>query len=245
MVGLYPHIPHEEGVEIMRRFLDKREDQSVSSESLCKPANIVLKHNYFELGKDFYQQILGTAIGTKFAPNIFMTGLEEELFEKSHFQPYLWLQYLDHIFCIWTEGLENLKEFFGFLNKVHPSIKFTMEYSQKQINFLDVLISKNGNASSVVTSLFAKSTDSHQYLHATSCHRSIYKTSIPYGPAIRMNWICSNEVDLQQKLSDLESWSTDRGYKSETIRPEIHKVSLIDRSNLLKNVQNIRRIVLP
>ena len=50
VVGLYQHIPHE-GVEIMRRFLDKREDQSVSSESLCKLANIVLKHNYFELGR--------------------------------------------------------------------------------------------------------------------------------------------------------------------------------------------------
>ena len=99
----------------------------------------------FELGKDVCHQILGTAIGTKFAPhyaNIFMAGLKEEIFEKSHFQPYLWLQYLDNIFSIWTEGLENLKEFFGFLNNAHPSTKFTMEYSQKQINFSDVLISK-------------------------------------------------------------------------------------------------------
>ena len=52
MVSLYPHIPHKEGVEIKRRFLDKRENQSVSSENLCKLANIVLKHNYLELGKD-------------------------------------------------------------------------------------------------------------------------------------------------------------------------------------------------
>ena len=40
-----------------------------------------------------------------------------------------------------------------------------MKYSQKQINFLDVLISKNDNESSLVTSLFTKSIDSHQYLH--------------------------------------------------------------------------------
>ena len=45
--------------------------------SLYKLANIVLKHIYFELGKDAYHQILGTAIGRKFAPhyaNIFMAG---------------------------------------------------------------------------------------------------------------------------------------------------------------------------
>ena len=56
-----------------------------------------------------------------------------------------------------TEGLENLKEFFGFFNNVHPSIKFTMEYFQKQINFLEVLVSKNDNESNLVTSLFTKS----------------------------------------------------------------------------------------
>ena len=228
VVGLYPHIPHDQVVEIMRRFLDKREDESVSSESLCKLANIVLKHNNFELGKDVYHQILGTAMGSK------SDDLEEEIFEKSLFQPYLWLRYLDDIFCIWTKGLENLKEFFGFLNNVHPSIKFTMEYSQKQINFSDVLISKNDNESSLVTSLFTKSTDSHQYLHATSCHRSVYKKTIPYGQAIRMKRICSNEVDLQRKLLDLESLLTDRRYKSEIIRQEIQKVNLIGRNNLLK-----------
>ena len=69
MVGLYPHIPHDQGVEIMRRFLDKHEEQSVSSESLCKLASIVLKHNYFELGKDIHHQILGAVVGTKFAPH--------------------------------------------------------------------------------------------------------------------------------------------------------------------------------
>ena len=127
-----------------------------------------------------------------------------------------------------------MKEFFAFLNNVHPSIKFTIEYSQKQIIFLDMLISQNDNESSLVTSLFTKSTDSHQYLHATSCHRSIYKKSILYGQAIQMKRICSNEVDLQQKLFDIELWLTDRGYKSEIIRPETQKVNLLDRNNLLK-----------
>ena len=112
VVRLYPHITHNQGVEIMRRFFDKRDDQSVTSESLCKLANIVLKHNYFGLEKDLYHQILGTTIGTKFAShyaNIFMAGLGEEIFEKSHSQPYLLLRYLDYIFCIWTEGLEKFE----------------------------------------------------------------------------------------------------------------------------------------
>ena len=38
VVGLYPHKPHDQGVKIMWRFLDKREDQSVSSESQYRMA---------------------------------------------------------------------------------------------------------------------------------------------------------------------------------------------------------------
>ena len=41
VVGLYPHIPHEEGLEILKCFLDKPEDQLVSSENLCRLAKII------------------------------------------------------------------------------------------------------------------------------------------------------------------------------------------------------------
>ena len=212
--GLYPHIPHEGGLEILKCFLDTREDQSVSSETLCRPAKIILKHNRFELGSDMYHQLLGTAIGTKFTPhyaNIFMTGLEENLLKKLKVKPYLWLRYLDDIFCIWTEGLEKLKEFFNFLNEFYPSIKFTMDYSKKSINFLDVKVSKSESGNTLCTSLFTKSNGTNQYLHPTSCHRSIYKKSISYGQAVRIKRICSDEEDLQQKLNDLGSWLIDRG----------------------------------
>ena len=91
-VGLYPYIPHEEGLEILKCFLDKRKDQSVSSENLCRLVKIILKHNFFELGSDRYHQLLGTAVGSKFAlnyANIFMAGLEENSFKKLKFKPYL------------------------------------------------------------------------------------------------------------------------------------------------------------
>ena len=115
VVGLYPHIPHEEGIVTIETHLKLREDQSISTNSLCDLARIILTENYFELGKDMYHQKLGTAIGTEFAPpyaNLFMAGLENKIFSDTNVQPLLWLRYLDDIFCIWTDGLEKLKEFF-------------------------------------------------------------------------------------------------------------------------------------
>ena len=82
VVGLYPHIPHDEGIAIMAEFLEGRTDKTVSTRSLCELAKIFLKENYFENGNSVYHQMLGTAIGTKFAPpyaNLFMAGLEKQI----------------------------------------------------------------------------------------------------------------------------------------------------------------------
>ena len=249
VIGLYPHIPHDDGLKFMKMFLDNRKDKTVSTESLIELANIVLKENYFELGDQAYQQMLGTAIGTIFAPtyaNLFMAGLEKEIFETSEFKPFLWLRYLDDIFCIWTQGREKLEEFFSFLNEFHPTIKFTMEQSTDTINFLDVKVTKVQNQ--LETDLYTKNTDTHQYLHASSCHRNTHKKSIPYSQAVRMKRICSNQEQLQNRLSELESWLVKRGYKAEKIRPEIHRVDELDRDQLLlkrpKNPDQLITLVL-
>ena len=127
-----------------------------------------------------------------------------------------------------------MKELHNFLNEFHPSVKFTMDYSMNSTNFLDVKVSKSESGNTLCTSLFTKPTDTHQYLHATSCHRSIYKRSIPYGQAVRLKSICFDEEDLQQKLNDLESWLIDSAYRAEAVRPEIRKVNSIDRNVLLE-----------
>ena len=113
-----------------------------------------------------------------------MVGLERKLFANSKFNPFLWLRFLDDIFCIWTDGEENLNEFFEYLNQFHPTIKFTMEKSFKKINYLDVTVSKNNNKLS--TDLYTKETNTHQYLHAKSCHRSCIKRAIPYSVSAHM-----------------------------------------------------------
>ena len=66
-VGLYPNIPHEDGLVAMRKALDEREDKTVSTDSLIELAECVLK-NIFEHNTSFYKQLRGTAIGTTMAP---------------------------------------------------------------------------------------------------------------------------------------------------------------------------------
>ena len=128
------------------------------------------------LVKKSWKQLRGTAVGTKFGPPysiLFMAELKEEILREVELKPYLWWWYIDNVFFIWEHGEQKLKEFIVMLNKKHPTIKFTAGWSKTQINFLDVTVFlENGK---MKTDLYVKPTDTHQYLHSSSCNLIIVK----------------------------------------------------------------------
>ena len=132
VVGLYPNIPHKEGLEAIRKALDKPEDQTILTESLILLAQCVLKNNVFEHNLRSFKQLNRTATGTKFAPPyaiLFMGYLEDKILNCLVEKLLVWWRYIDNIFMIWQHGEEALKEFLKILNSCHPTIKFTAEYS--------------------------------------------------------------------------------------------------------------------
>ena len=105
------------------------------------------------------------------------------MYQNSKFKPFLWLQHLDEIFCIRAQDPQKLNELFNCINSLHPTIKFTMDYSTTEINFLGVTVTKVGNK--LERDLFCKPNDTQQYLHAKLCHRNVYKRSIGYRQVVR------------------------------------------------------------
>ena len=54
VVGLYPNIPHEEGLASIRKHLDNRENKEVTTDTLVELADIVFENNHFQfLDKTF------------------------------------------------------------------------------------------------------------------------------------------------------------------------------------------------
>lgn len=76
-----------------------------------------------------------------------------------------------------------------------------MHYSSTNINILDVSVTRNRKKLSTYL-FFTKDTDSHQYLHATSCHPPNCKKSISYRKDIRIKRICSDPNQLEAKLNN-------------------------------------------
>ena len=107
VVGLYPSILHDKGLEALKAALEHRKDKSISADSLMELARIVLKNNFFELDGEFYLQLRGTAIGRKCAPSytiLSMAALEEKLLSQAPDRPWLWWRYINDIFLIWHHG---------------------------------------------------------------------------------------------------------------------------------------------
>ena len=90
VVGSYPSTPHEKGLSALREALDNTTHKKIPTESFIKMTEFVLKNNVFEFDTNVYQQISGTAIGTKFAPPyacIFMDQFETKFLENQNLKP--------------------------------------------------------------------------------------------------------------------------------------------------------------
>ena len=106
------------------------------------------------------------------------------------------------------------------------------------IYILDVSVKKTNKQ--LVTDLYIKPTDTHQYLHASSCHVYHSKKSIPYSQALRLNRICSENSSYDKRCNELEVWLRERGYSDKLVRQQILKARTHKRKDLLNNMKDKR-----
>ena len=107
--------------------------------------------NNFEFENYHYQQLHGTAMGTKMAPayaSLFTGDLEQKILTQSPLKPLVWWLYIDDVFMIWPHGEEKLNKFVNLLNSSQETIKFTHEVFPSKVNFIDdtVLLHNNSTA---------------------------------------------------------------------------------------------------
>ena len=117
--SLYTNIPHNEGIDAYRHFLNTRDRNasSISTETLCDLLRMILTMNNFSFNDKHYLQTHGTAMGTRMAPsyaNLFLAKFEMNALSRAPFQPFLWWRYIDDIFMIWTRSVQDLNTFSSF-----------------------------------------------------------------------------------------------------------------------------------
>ena len=142
--ALYTNIPHQEGITALQHFLTPIETPN-RTEMITEAAKIVLQNNLFEFDNQLYLQTTGTAMGTRMAPsyaNIFMHHFETTHLPQAPIKPKIWKRYIDDILTILEGTEQEIEQFLTWINKLHPTIKFTLEGGPQGIPFLDTYLKK-------------------------------------------------------------------------------------------------------
>ena len=114
-----------------------------------------------------------------------------------------------------------------------PCTKFTYEFSEASINFLDLNVKlSNGK---LQTSLYVKPTYRHQYLHFRSSHPKHTKRSIVYSQTLRVSRACSQEEDYKNYCNQVKSWFLKHSYPEHLIDTEMKKVKFKSREKTEKS----------
>ncbi|XP_070576154.1 uncharacterized protein [Ptychodera flava] len=235
VISLYPNIPIDEGLEALKHAFETcTKFNATNTDDIIELANIVLRNNGFEFCGEHYIQIHGTAMGTPFAPmyaNIFMSWFWRKT-ESYNDQPDLLKRFIDDLHGIWTLGEDKLLRYHKYLNSIHPSIKFTLEYGKTKQHFLDISTSiVNGK---VETDLYTKPTDSGRYLSPSSHHPRHIFNSIVYSGVIRLRRIFSLDMWFDQRASEFKDRLIKSGYQGNKIQTIIDEVRKKPRSSFLR-----------
>ena len=233
--SLYTSIPHQDGLQALKFFLDKRVVKIPPTDILLRLAELVLTMNSFEFNGEYFHQISGVAMGTKMGPSyacLFMGHLESSI--AATYQgplPELYKRYIDDCFGATTLTENEFLNYYNYAQNFHPSISFTYELSTEKVTFLDIDISLVND--SFETSVHYKTTDSHSYLKYSSSNPISTKNSIPYSQFLRLKRLCSDPNDFVDKAAEMANFFRQRSYPQNVIDEALEKVNNIPRTTAL------------
>ena len=249
IVSLYSNITHDLGLTALKYWIEKLRafiPERFTTNFILESAKFILNNNNFMFDSVMYKQIIGTAMGTIFAPPyacLSVGFLEETQLYPSlylHFEQYLaeliqefFNRFMDDGFVPWPNEAD-INIFLEILNNMDPTLKFTLEKSTnfildekcyQQLNFLDITVILDENGF-VETDIFYKETNTHDYLDYNSHHPNHIKENIPYNLAKKIIAFCSNSRTEEKRIEELKSWLIECNYPLNLINKKIHAAKL-------------------
>ena len=119
---------------------------------------------------------------------------------------------------------------------MHSPIKFSGEFSDTEVDFLDVTTYRKEDK--IFSRLFCKAIDSHSYLEFNSCHPPQTKNSIPYSQFLRIRRNCSEWEDFMQNGLKLSAYFSIRGYPVELVSKAFLQINKLITNEILEEKSN-------
>ena len=120
---------------------------------------------------------------------------------------------MDDGFLLWPSN-SNFDNFYFCLHHFHPSIRFTFEKAEinknekgeelQILNFLDVKVILNKTTRVILTDIYYKTTNTHDYLPYNSAHPSHVRDNAPFNLAKRIIVFVSCRNTMKKRYLNLE-----------------------------------------
>lgn len=217
--SLYTNMNIDRMLGCAKKAFQDNPDKSRPDDEILKLLDISLNNNDFQFNGQWFQQILGCAMGKRFAPalaNLYLLDFDLKATTGFPIKPLFFWRYLDDVFFIWPGDANSLKQYESYLNSLIPNIKITLEYNTHKIPFLDTEIFKHNDT--LQTRTYFKPTDTHQLLHTDSFHPKHTFKGLLKSQLIRFKRLSSTKDDYDTTCKELFSHLTKRGYKYNIMR---------------------------
>lgn len=120
----------------------------------------------------------------------------------------------------------------NYLNSFDDNLKFTADYSQEKVHFLDMWVFKKSG--SLSTTLYRKDTDKNTILLTSSFHPTPLKRGLPKSQFFRLRRTCETAEDYMEKAKEMKDRFVQRGYPIEWIDKAYKTALRKPRPDLLK-----------
>jgi len=206
----------------------------IENNALMRLMDWCLDNHFIKYKDKYYFQHKGIAMGGAASVSIANISVFYELKSLLKGPEVVFkVRFIDDLFLILDMNLiTDLKEWITNQTN-HNYLRFTYSFDSQSINFLDVRVSLNAE-NKIVTSLYKKPMNKHQYLHYDSNHPICNLKSIPFSQGIRILRICSEpETQVQEINSMIEKFHY-RNYPVKLLNECIIKLQNLSREVLLR-----------
>jgi hypothetical protein len=217
---------------------------SLTTTNMIDLITLCTKSNYFKFKDLFFEQIIGTPMGSPISPvfaEFFMQLFESKTvvhLKQIHF----YRRYVDDTSTIIDK--DSLDEIHQVFNSFHPSLQFTYEEeTDGHLPFLDI-DQIRGNDGKIKRKVYRKKTHTGRYLNYSSYHHPSHKISVIDALLYRA-FIISDDEYLEEEIKHVENSLVKNGYPLSLIKSRIERMRTRSQvQNQVKSDPN-KRMILP
>jgi hypothetical protein len=232
-IKMYDKIDTEDCIARLKEYLWSVETNirfpHYHPKALIEAIELVMRNNRMRFGDILAKQLVGIAMGMSPAPSI--ANLYVSIYENKSILKWLdknvkyLRRFIDDGIGIWVHDADpivDMQNWTKFKEDVNNGgLGWTFSKLSQSQDYMDITVSiKNGR---IQTTIFEKPLALHLYIPPHSCHPPGVFPGLVHGKVLRIYRLCSNEIDIEEKLIKFYGQLLDRGYPSNKILPIFSK----------------------